>query len=195
MSIFEFLLKKLLRQPAAPPVAESRTPAAARAKPTAPATPVKPVDRRLSPRQRMPQGSSILIIDDSKTMVAALGNMLRQNNFTIFEALDGEAGLEVLRKQKPSLIFLDLVLPGISGFDVLRRIRRSPYVGKVPVIAMSGNEAATEEYYVRRIGADDFMHKPCTRAEVFSRVERLLSLKPNALSSGPEADRKKLPHD
>ena len=138
-------------------------------------------ERRRHPRKRVPPGTSVLIIDDSKTMVAALGRMLRENNFKIFEALDGEAGLEVLRKNKPDLIFLDIILPGISGFDVLRRIRRSTYVGKVPVIIMSGNEAATEEYYVRRIGADDFMRKPCSRAEVFSRVERLLDLRPNAL--------------
>jgi DNA-binding response OmpR family regulator len=174
MSFLNFLLK---RPPAAPPVS----------------APEKPVDRRTRPRGSVPFGCSVLIIDDSRTMVAALGKMLRQNDFNIFEAYSGEAGLEVLRKQKPNLIFLDLVLPGINGFDVLRRIRRSTYVGKVPVIAMSGNEAATEEYYVRRIGADDFMHKPCTRAEVFSRVERLLDLKPRVLTVGAEADREKLP--
>ena len=107
-------------------------------------------------------------------MVAALGKMLRENHFNTLEALDGEAGLEVLKKNKPDLIFLDIILPGIIGVDVLRRIRRSTYVAQTPVIVMSGNEAATEEYYVRRIGADDFMRKPCSRAEVFSRVERLL---------------------
>ena len=151
------------------------------------ATDIGPQERRRQPRKKVPPGTSVLIIDDSKTMVAALGRMLRENHFKIFEALDGEAAFEVLRTNKPDLIFLDIILPGMSGFDVLRRIRRSTYVGKVPVIVMSGNEAATEEYYVRRIGADDFMRKPCSRAEVFSRVERLLDLKPNALS-GSGAD-------
>ena len=142
--------------------------------PTAPATTIAPgdsvmrtsgqreqQDRRRRPRQQLPEGTTALIIDDSKTMVAALGGMLRENHFTVLEALSGEAGLEILRKNKPDVIFLDIVMPGMSGFDVLRRIRRSQYVGKVPVIIMSGNEAATEEYYVRRIGADDFMRKPC----------------------------------
>jgi len=147
-----------------------------------------PVERRRRPRKLVPEGTSILIVDDSKTMVAALGRMLRENGFTILEAFDGEAALELLRKNKPSLIFLDIVLPGISGFDVLRRVRRSQYVGKVPVIVMSGNEAATEEYYVKRIGADDFMRKPCSRAEVFSRVERLLNLEPKALNDGASSD-------
>lgn len=180
--------------------------------PTAPATTISPAtttspgnsvlrpgaqqeqqDRRRRPRQQLPEGTTALIIDDSKTMVAALGGMLRENHFTVLEALSGEAGLEILRKNKPDVIFLDIVMPGMSGFDVLRRIRRSQYVGKVPVIIMSGNEAATEEYYVRRIGADDFMRKPCSRAEVFSRVERLLGLTPNLFDAGGEAE--KLLHD
>ena len=155
----------------------------------------KPVERRTRPRSRVPADASVLIIDDSKTMVAALGRMFRDNQFTVLEALNGEAGLELLRKNKPSLIFLDLVMPGMSGFDVLRRIRRSQYVGKVPVIIMSGNEAATEEYYVRRIGANDFMRKPCSRAEVFSRVERLLDLKPNALIASPADSMTMLPNE
>lgn len=142
-----------------------------------------PQDRRRKPRKRAAPGTTVLIIDDSRTMVAALGSMLRENRFTILEAYDGEAGLEVLRKIKPDLIFLDILLPGMTGFDVLRRIRRSTYVGKVPVIVMSGHAAAAQEYHVRRIGADDFLRKPCSRAEVFSRVERLLDLKPNALSA------------
>ena len=152
-------------------------------------------DRRRRPRKSVPPGTSVLIIDDSKTMVAALGKMLRENHIKIFEALDGEAGLEILRKNKPDLIFLDIILPGLSGFEVLRRIRRSTYVGKVPVIVMSGNDAATEEYYVRRIGADDFMRKPCSRAEVFSRVERLLDLKPNALVAAAGDGHEMLPQD
>lgn len=155
----------------------------------------EPIERRTRPRSRAPAGASVLIIDDSKTMVAALSRMFRDNQFTVLEALDGEAGLELLRKNRPSLIFLDLVMPGMSGFDVLRRIRRSQYVGKVPVIIMSGNEAATEEYYVRRIGADDFMRKPCSRAEVFSRVERLLDLKPNALVTSSSDSANMLPPD
>lgn len=153
------------------------------------------IERRRRPRGRMPANATVLIIDDSKTMVAALGGMLRQNKFTILEAFDGETGLEILRKNKPSLVFLDIMLPGMSGFDVLRRIRRSPYVGTVPVIMMSGSEVSTEEYYVRRIGADDFMRKPCSRAEVFARVERLLNLTPNALSAAPADSADMLPRD
>lgn len=178
MAIFDFFKKRAAATEPAP-VAQSDN----------------PVERRSRPRSRAHAGASVLIIDDSKTMIAALGGMLRDNQFTVLEALDGESGLELLRKHKPILIFLDIILPGINGFDVLRRIRRSQYIGRVPVIVMSGSDTATEEYYVRRIGADDFMRKPCSRAEVFSRVERLLDLAPNALRASSADDAEMLPLD
>jgi DNA-binding response OmpR family regulator len=178
MGFFDFILKALGRKPS--------TPAAS----TADAT---PSDRRRKPRKNVPPGLTILIVDDSKTVVAALSKMLRENNFSTLEAFDAESALEILRKTKPALIFLDVVLPKMSGFDALRRIRKSPYVGRTPVIMISGNEAATEEYYVKRIGADDFMKKPFSRAEVFSRVDRLLNLTPTIMKMPSKAASSKLP--
>jgi twitching motility two-component system response regulator PilH len=74
----------------------------------------------------------------------------------------------------PHLIFLDIVLPGMNGFNALRVLRRDPLTRHIPIIMISGNEQATEEFYVHRIGADDFMKKPFARAEVFARIERLM---------------------
>jgi len=152
--------------------------------PVTPHTTEEPTERRRQSRQPVPPGTSVLIVDDSKTVVAALGKMLSQNGFVIHQALDGETALEILRTNKPDLIFLDIILPKMSGFDVLRRVRRSQYVGKTPVIMMSGNDLATEQYYVRRIGANDFMKKPFSRAQVFACVERQLGLPALSLQSG-----------
>jgi DNA-binding response OmpR family regulator len=66
------------------------------------------------------------------------------------------------------------VLPGISGFEALRVLRRDAATQAIPVILISGNQMATEQFYSYRIGADDFMKKPFPRAEVFARIERLL---------------------
>lgn len=145
--------------------------------------PAEPPERRQQARTAVPTGTSVLIVDDSKTVVAALSKMLAQNGFLIHQALDGETALEILRTNKPDLIFLDIILPNMSGFDVLRRVRRSQYVGKTPVIMMSGNDLATEQYYVRRIGANDFMKKPFSRAQVFACVERQLGLAPLSLQA------------
>ena len=135
---------------------------------------VESTDRRSKGRRNALPGTRILIIDDSATIVALLRRMLRQNEYETLEAGDAELGVEIARSERPDLIFLDIVLPGMNGFSALRLLRRDPLTKDIPIIMISGNEQATEEFYVHRIGADDFMKKPFSRAEVFARIERLL---------------------
>jgi len=118
----------------------------------------------------------VLVVDDSSTVVAMLGRMLRENGHVVLEAESAEKGIEIAQSEQPDLIFLDIVLPGMSGFSALRTLRRQRATNAIPVIMMSGNEQATEQFYAQRIGADDFMKKPFTRAEVFSRIENLLDI-------------------
>jgi twitching motility two-component system response regulator PilH len=120
------------------------------------------------------KGRKILVIDDSATIVASLAKILRSAGCVVREAPDAETGLEIARAEQPDLIFLDIVLPGMNGFAALRQIRRDPLTRHIPVIVISGNEQATEQFYVKRIGAEDFMKKPFSRSEVFSRVETLV---------------------
>jgi twitching motility two-component system response regulator PilH len=77
------------------------------------------------------------------------------------------------RKEKPDLIFLDIVMPGRNGFAVLRALRREPETHDIPIVMISGNLQATEQFYVQRFGADDFMKKPFGRGEVFARIQHL----------------------
>lgn len=132
------------------------------------------IERRMKERKQTANGTRILIIDDSTTIVALLRRMMRQNDFETLEAGDAETGIELARTELPQLIFLDIVLPGMNGFNALRVLRRDPLTRHIPIIMISGNEQATEEFYVHRIGADDFMKKPFARAEVFARIERLM---------------------
>ena len=131
-------------------------------------------DRRVKERRNAAPGTRVLIIDDSATIVSLLRRMLRQNELATLEAGDAEAGIELARTERPDLIFLDIVLPGMNGFAALRNLRKEPTTRDIPVIMISGNEQATEQFYAHRIGADDFMKKPFSRAEVFARIERLL---------------------
>ena len=135
---------------------------------------VESSDRRVKERRNAAPGTRVLIIDDSATIVALLRRMMRQNELVTLEAGDAEAGIGIARGEVPDLIFLDIVLPGMNGFAALRALRRDPITRDIPIIMISGNEQATEEFYVQRIGADDFMKKPFSRAEVFARIERLL---------------------
>lgn len=131
-------------------------------------------ERREKPRANARPGTRVLIVDDSTTIVAVLRKMLQQNGYQTLEAYTAEEALELARDLQPDLIFLDIVLPGMDGFAALRALRRDPVTRMVPVIMISGNAQATEQFYVQRIGADDFMKKPFSRAEVFVRIERLL---------------------
>lgn len=133
-----------------------------------------PAERRRKERVDAREGTSVLIIDDSKTIVTVLKRFLRSTGFETLEAFDAEAGLALLQEEQPELIFLDIMLPGMNGFAALRAIRRDPRTRHTPVIMMSGNEQAMEQFFGARIGADDFMKKPFSRQEVFFRIERLL---------------------
>lgn len=131
-------------------------------------------ERRQNDRPPAAEGVRVLVVDDSPTIVLMLRRMLAQNGYEASEASDAETGLEIARNTLPHLIFLDIVLPGMNGFEALRRLRRDPVTRGIPVVMISGNELATEQFYAQRIGADDFMKKPFSRSEVFMRIEKML---------------------
>ena len=133
-------------------------------------------ERREKPRVNAREGTVVLIVDDSPTIVAMLRKFLQQNGYQTLEAGDAEKGIEVARAHRPHLIFLDIVLPGMNGFAALRALRKDPVTLGIPIVMISGNEQATEQFYAQRIGADDFMKKPFSRSEVFARIERLLDV-------------------
>ncbi|HET9819108.1 MAG TPA: response regulator [Rhodanobacteraceae bacterium] len=131
-------------------------------------------ERRVDARVRATLGARVLVVDDSATIRAVLGKMLMQDGYEVLKAADGETAVEMAQSQLPDLIFLDIVLPGISGFAVLRSLRRDTRTHTTPIIMMSGNQQATEQFYVQRFGADGFVKKPFGRVEVFQAVRSLI---------------------
>ncbi|MDR1648426.1 MAG: response regulator [Zoogloeaceae bacterium] len=130
--------------------------------------------REISSRNNPCEGTRVLVIDDSHTVIVVLKRFLESSGCVVLEALDAKAGLQLALTQKPDLIFLDIVMPGINGFAALRALRKNVNTRSIPVIMMSGNEQATAQFFGINIGADDFMKKPFSRTEVFARIERLL---------------------
>jgi len=130
--------------------------------------------RHSEPRVRAATSTRVLVVDDSATIRAVLGKMLGQDGYEVLKAADGESALELARTERPDLVFLDIVLPGLSGFAVLRKLRHAPLTMHIPIVMISGNVQATEQFYVQRYGADDFMKKPFGRAEVFERIQQLV---------------------
>jgi PleD family two-component response regulator len=135
---------------------------------------VMPVNRRTQKRVDPRHGIQVLIIDDSAEEVSALGKLLKSANCLTLKAQDAESGLEIAREERPHLIFLEAMLPGMNGYSCLRKIRRDPDLQSTPVIIMSSSEKAAEYYFGKHSDADDFMKKPYTRQQVFAHIERLL---------------------
>jgi twitching motility two-component system response regulator PilH len=133
-----------------------------------------PAERREDERLRASLGARVLVVDDSATIRAVLGKMLMQDGYEVLKAADGESAIVMAQSQLPDLIFLDIVLPGLSGFAVLRSLRREGATRTTPIIMMSGNQQATEQFYVQRFGADGFVKKPFGRAEVFHAIRSLV---------------------
>jgi twitching motility two-component system response regulator PilH len=131
-------------------------------------------ERRADERVRTTLGARVLVVDDSATIRAVLAKMLAQDGYEVMKAADGEIAIEMAQSQVPDLIFLDIVLPGMSGFSVLRALRREDRTRATPIIMMSGNQQATEQFYVQRFGADSFIRKPFGRAEVFHAIRALV---------------------
>ena len=119
-------------------------------------------------------GARVLVVDDSATIRAVLGRMLEVDGYEVERAVDGESALELARAQRPAMILLDIVLPGMNGFSVLRSLRHDEATRHIPIVMISGNQQATEQFYVQRFGADDFISKPFGQAEVARSIDRLV---------------------
>ena len=118
--------------------------------------------------------ANVLLVDDRPENLLALEAILEPLGQTLLTANSGEDALRQLLRHDVAVILLDVQMPIMDGFEVAGQIKRREKTRHIPIIMISGNEQATEEFYVHRIGADDFMKKPFSRAEVFARIERLL---------------------
>src|SRR3990170_4727013 len=109
----------------------------------------------------------VLVVEDEPSFVEALRISLTREGYEVEAAGDGKAGLEAFRKHRPDVVLLDLMLPGLSGLDVLRGIRRD---SDVPVIVVSAKDAEADIVAALELGADDYVTKPYSVRELIARV-------------------------
>jgi two-component system alkaline phosphatase synthesis response regulator PhoP len=113
----------------------------------------------------------ILVVEDEPTLVETLEYNLRRQNYDVVTATDGRQALEVARREKPDGIILDVMLPGIDGFEVCRRIRASY---DVPVVMLTARGDDADRIVGLEIGADDYIVKPFSPKEFAARVKAIL---------------------
>src|SRR5512138_1508333 len=119
----------------------------------------------------------ILVVDDTPQNVKLLGDLLRSRGYEVTTAASGEQALESIAKQPPDLVLLDIMMPGISGYEVCRKIRENPATALLPVVLATSLDPNQERVKGIEAGADDFLSKPVNQAELFARVKSLLRIK------------------
>ena len=101
----------------------------------------------------------ILIVEDEEIMLDLLGRKLKKEGYEVFTATNGEEGIEVMKAQKPDLILLDIIMPKMGGFEVMRRMRKDPDLKDIPVIIISNSGQPVELSEAKKLGARDWLIK------------------------------------
>ena len=118
----------------------------------------------------------ILIVEDDKFLRELIARKLTKEGFKIEEAIDGEDGLEKAQKLKPDLILLDLILPGMNGFEVLSQIKNDPQLAQIPVVILSNLGQKDEVEKGLKLGAVDFLVKAhFTPQEIVEKIKSVFS--------------------
>lgn len=116
----------------------------------------------------------ILVVDDDKSIVKILRGYLEQNGFEVLTAFDGETALHTLRRERPDLLLLDLMLPDRDGWDITRLVRADENLAAIPIIMLTARIEDTDKIIGLELGADDYVTKPFNAREVVARVRAQL---------------------
>jgi adenylate cyclase len=119
----------------------------------------------------------ILVVDDQRSNAEMMAGVLKARGYSVYTALDGQQALEQVREIHPDLVVSDILMPGVDGYDLCRRLRSSPETALLPVILVTSLDAQGERIKGLEAGADDFLAKPVNWEELFARVRSLLRVK------------------
>lgn len=116
----------------------------------------------------------ILIIEDEKDIAEAIEYNLKIEGFTVAKVYDGRSGLKAVREKMPELILLDLMLPGISGLELCKIVKKDPHTARIPIIMLTAKSGETDKVLGLELGADDYITKPFSMRELVARVKAVL---------------------
>jgi two-component system phosphate regulon response regulator PhoB len=117
---------------------------------------------------------TVLVIDDEKDLIELVRYNLEKEGFEVQGALNGESGLAVAMQKMPDVVLVDLMLPGIDGLEVCRRLRSNTRTAAIPLIMLTAKTAESDRVVGLELGADDYVTKPFSPRELTARVRALL---------------------
>ena len=118
--------------------------------------------------------ATVLVIDDEKDLLELVRYNLEKEQFDVILAKNGEEGFEIARKHRPDVIILDVMMPGMDGLEVCRKLRAEERTAKVPLIMLTARAAESDRVVGLEMGADDYVTKPFSPRELVARVRAML---------------------
>lgn len=118
--------------------------------------------------------ATILVIEDDADIVELLQYNLSKEGFRVRIARDGDTGIQEARRYRPDLILLDLMLPGVDGLEVCRRLKRDPELSTTPIVMVTAKSEESDVVTGLEMGADDYLSKPFSPRELLARVRAVL---------------------
>ena len=119
-------------------------------------------------------GETVLVVDDEANIIELAALYLEQEGFRVQSASDGAGALEMIARQPPALLVLDLMLPGVDGWEVCRRVRSGKVVPDLPIIMLTARDDDVDKIVGLELGADDYVTKPFNPRELVARVKAVL---------------------
>ena len=119
-------------------------------------------------------GQKILVVEDEPDIRKLVHYNLAQERFKVIEAEDGEKALKSVQREKPHLIVLDLMLPGLSGLELCRSLRERPETSQIPILMLTAKAGEADRIVGLEMGADDYLTKPFSPRELVARVKAIL---------------------
>lgn len=116
----------------------------------------------------------ILIIDDSPTEVMVFSNLLEKNGFRVSSASNAEEGIARVRSERPDLVIMDVIMPGMNGFQATRTLSRDGATANIPILIVTTKAMQSDRLWGLRQGAKDFLTKPVDPRDLISRINGLL---------------------
>jgi DNA-binding response OmpR family regulator len=125
----------------------------------------------------MARRKKVLIVDDERDLVELIGMNLQRNGYEVVSAHDGATGLDMARKQKPDMLVLDVMMPGLSGRDVTMALKSDPDTASIPILMLTAKTEETDIIVGLSMGADDYVTKPFSMKVLMARVGAVLRRK------------------